>query len=182
MRISRPRRQRTLLLLPKLCFESCPRRIGHVALVHHRPTSSGDLSVLFAPRAVPHSNAFCMSAAHPQRFNAARCATCHLTARRSVTATSASPAAVLSAQSTAPHRLAALDTSRLTFFCRQRHPQHLLRRVGDSIGSGCSPQSLPEYPHPHGVPPHHRPCASAPPLVASLASTVSSPCQLPLLG
>jgi hypothetical protein len=41
---------------------------------------------------------------------------------------------VLSAQHTAPHRLAALDTSRLTFICRQRHSQHMLRRVGDNIG------------------------------------------------
>jgi hypothetical protein len=72
MHLSRPRRQRTLSPLPPLRFDSSPQRIGHLALVHHRPTSSGDVSALFAtrtsngdvsalfaPRAVPHSNAFC---------------------------------------------------------------------------------------------------------------------------
>jgi hypothetical protein len=198
MRPSRPRRPRTLLPLPPLRFESCPQRLGHIALVHHRPTSTsnGDVSALFAPRAIPHSNTFCArSASTPFRRRAPRrlsprsttgrhsSTACHLAARRGVTAAPESPAAVLPAQHTAPHRLAALDTSRLTFFCRQLRPQHMLRRVGDDIGPRRSlPQSLHEHSRPHSLPPHHRACTPTPPLVASFASAVSSPCQLPSLG
>ena len=38
-----------------------------------------------------------------------------------------------------------------------RQPQHLLRRVGENIGSRCLlPQSLHEHSHSHSLPPHHR--------------------------
>ncbi len=134
MHLSQPRRQRTLSPLPPLRFESCPQRIGHIALGHHRPTSSGDVSALFATRAVPHSNAFC---ARSTSTAFQRC-TLRRLPPRSTTERHSNISIACSCAFRAAHGLAALDTSRLTFFCRQCHPQHLLRRVGGSIGSGCS--------------------------------------------